>query len=83
MAFRGEKWTLDQFIETTVALGNAARDRQPRTRPPPERNMGTRSQCSWDMAALPQLNGRGESRSSSACIAGPRQLQCPVRPVNQ
>uniref|UniRef100_A0A8C9TDS6 CCHC-type domain-containing protein n=1 Tax=Scleropages formosus TaxID=113540 RepID=A0A8C9TDS6_SCLFO len=89
LAFRGEKWTLDRFIETAVALDNAARDQHTWTRQPPDRDSPSRGDPEPMQLGHGRLTPAERQRriQGQLCLycgtPGHLRLQCPVRPDHQ
>ncbi|KPP56574.1 hypothetical protein Z043_125796 [Scleropages formosus] len=80
MAFQGETWTLDRFIETTVALDNQHRIREPSPEPAPEGSSPTQKKTD----PLQLGHGRLQCLQKQLCLYcgeyGHLRLQCPVLP---
>uniref|UniRef100_A0A8C9VAE2 CCHC-type domain-containing protein n=1 Tax=Scleropages formosus TaxID=113540 RepID=A0A8C9VAE2_SCLFO len=89
MVFRGDKWSLDRFIETAMAVDRAVRPHEPRRRSTPERSgheYGPVEPMQLGRGRLSPTERRRRFQEALCLYCGEpghRRIQCPVRPKAQ
>ncbi|KPP66435.1 hypothetical protein Z043_115065 [Scleropages formosus] len=89
LVFRGEKWTLSQFIETAVAMDCLARDREPCTLQVPDRQFPPCKRIDALQLSRGRLTTTERLRWIQRCLclccgeSGGLRVQCPIRPEPQ
>ncbi|KPP65960.1 hypothetical protein Z043_115583 [Scleropages formosus] len=89
LVFRGDNWTLGQFIETAITLDSLAWDREPRSRQVPDGQLRPREKVDSMQLGNGRLTTTEQLRQIQRrlCLCcgelGHLRVQCPIRPEPQ